>query len=199
MRAMLEEMKSIGAKLENFKVEVRGEMSSLNLKIDGMITGWSEDKRNILAKQSELEARLDRMERGEKRNNIVITGLDGDGAATASSIVNGLLSQQLGLTVTAVDAFQVKLKSGERKYIARMRNWDDKMAVMRAKGTLKNNVYISDDLTKKDQFIQFKARQLAKELKVEGRLVKVGTGRIVVDGATLMWDEKQQSFITRKN
>lgn len=48
--------------------------------------------------------------------------------------------------MTALDAFQIKLKSGQSKFIARMRSWDDKMAVTKANREMKNDVYIDDDL-----------------------------------------------------
>lgn len=78
-------------------------------------------------------------------------------------------------------------------------NYYYKLKVMKAKSSLKGDVFISDDLIKKDQFIQFKVREFAKARRKEGKDAKQGRGRVTVNGETHWWDEAAQRFISRKN
>lgn len=193
----------LGGQITNL-TELIGEMSSeFNSKLDTMnnnFAQWQSEKAEIIEKQSALEARLDQLERREKQKNIVITGLPDCGAVAPKTAVNELFTKQLQLIeVNAIDAFQIKLRSGATKIIASLATMDDKLKVMKAKSLLKGDVFISDDLIKKDQFIQFKVREFAKARRKEGKDAKQGRGRVTVNGETHWWDEAAQRFISRKN
>lgn len=191
--------KALNDNLNAMRAEFTNKFDELNGKIDNEFITWQREKAEIITKQSELESRLDRMERQEKRYNIVISGLNLTGAATAKSAVDELFTKQLGLAVTANDAFQIKLKSGQTKFIARMRSWDDKMMVMKANRAIRNDVFMNDDLITKDQFVQYKAREFAKSMRADGKQAKIGAGKVFVDGMAFIWDETQQQFLNRKN
>ena len=89
---------------------------------------WQKEKAELINKQQELEARLDRMERQDKRTNIVITGIDQikGKPAEVKSAVNDLLTKQLKCEVQLMDAFQIKTKAGEAKIVARVASVEDK-------------------------------------------------------------------------
>lgn len=162
---------------------------------------WKEEKAVIVAKQSELEARLDRLERQEKMANIVITGLpvvEGRNPDVRAA-VNNLISTQLKQQTVVLDAYQVKSKSGESKIIAKLSSVADKRTVMSAKRSLPDKVYISDDLIRKDQFVQYKAREYARSQRRNGTEVKLGRGRIFVNGTPHIWDDIAQGFVIGKN
>lgn len=185
--------------LTTMRNDFQAQFDKLNTKIETQFVTWQKEKEELITKQAELESRVDRLERQEKRNNVVITGLKVSQQISARSAVDDLFTKQLGLTVTALDAFQIKLKSGQSKFIARMRSWDDKMAVTKANREMKNDVYIDDDLIRKDHFIQFKAREFAKLVRADGKEAKVGAGKVFVNGVVHVWDENGQSFLSRKN
>lgn len=191
--------KALNDNLNAMRADFTSKFDELSGKIDNEFITWQREKAEIITKQTELESRLDRMERNEKRCNIVISGLNITGAATAKSAVDELFTKQLGLAVTANDAFQIKLKSGQTKFIARMRSWDDKMMVMKANRAIRNDVFLNDDLIKKDQFVQYKAREFAKSMRADGKQAKIGAVKVFVDGMAFIWDETQQQFINRKN
>ena len=188
----------------DMKSLLQAEIGGLGTKIDHIekaMECWKEEKAVIVAKQSELEARLDRLERQEKMANIVITGLpvvEGRNPDVRAA-VNNLLSTQLQKQTVVQDAYQVKSKSGESKIIAKLPSVADKRTVMAAKGSLPDKIYISDDLIRKDQFVQYKVREYARSQRKNGAEVKLGRGRVFVNGTPHIWDDIAQGFVTRKN
>ena len=188
----------------DMKSLLQAETGGLGTRIDHIekaMECWKEEKAVIVAKQSELEARLDRLERQEKMANIVITGLpvvEGRNPDVRAA-VNNLLSTQLQKQTVVQDAYQVKSKSGESKIIAKLPSVADKRTVMAAKGSLPDKIYISDDLIRKDQFVQYKVREYARSQRKNGAEVKLGRGRVFVNGTPHIWDDIAQGFVTRKN
>lgn len=164
---------------------------------------WQNDKTDIYKRQSELELRLDRIERQQKRNNIVVTGAVDNGIGQASTVIEQLLKSQLGLNVKVDSAFRVKGRSGA-KIVATLNSLDDKSAVMIAKKQLRvadgnSKIFISDDLIPKDEFIQYQGRIFAKKMREEGKDVKIGFKKVFVNNTPYIWDTEQESFINRKN
>lgn len=188
----------------DMKSVLQAEIGGLGEKIDLIeraMESWKEEKAVIVAKQSELEARLDRLERQEKMANIVITGLpvvEGPNPDVRSA-VNDLLSTQLKRQTVVQDAYQIRLKSGESKIIAKLPSVADKRIVMATKKALPEKVFISDDLIRKDQFVLFKVREYAKSQRKPGTEVKMGKGRVYINGSPHIWDDAAQVFVTRKN
>lgn len=181
--------------------EAKGEMRLLNQSIDTKFGNWQAEKAEIVRKQSELESRIDQLERQAKRNSVIVTGLPLTDSRNAKSAVNDLFCKQLGVDVTVTEAFAVKMKSGDTKIIAKMCSFEDKMNVMKnkSKGTKLGKIFISDDMIRKDQYVQFKARQFAKDMRAMNKEAKVGHGRVFVDGTVHIWDEGGETFINRKN
>lgn len=190
--------------IEAMRKDFSSRFEDLNQKLEKFeksMDCWHREKQEIKQKQNELEARLDRLERQEKRTNIIVTGLPGVNgtAAEVRTAVNDLFVNKLKCDVKVAEAFQIKTKGGGCKIIAKLHSSDDKRVIMMAKRSLPERVYISDDLIPKDQFVQFKAREFMKKLRGEGRDVKIGNGKVFVDGKALWWSEETQSFMERKN
>lgn len=56
--------------------EFKAAIESLNENLTKQLGNWQQEKVLILNKHAELKARIERMERQQIRNNIVITGLN---------------------------------------------------------------------------------------------------------------------------
>lgn len=188
-------LKAIESMRKDFSSQLM-ELGSKIDKFDNAMAEWKKEKQELLEKQAELEARLDRFERQDKRANIIITGLPvvNGPAVEVKAAVNELLQTKLKCAVQVVEAFQIRNKAGRTKIIAKLQSSDDKRVVMMAKRDLPDQIFISDDLIAKDQFVQFKARELAKQLKKEGAVPKIGRGRVYVNGTERIWNEETQSF-----
>lgn len=198
MKSMMREMMN---SIREIKADFGQQLSTLNNTIEDKFGNWMAEKAEINRKQSELEARIDQLERQQKRNSIIITGLSMTDNRTAKTAVDDLFRQQMGLDATVAEAFVIKLRSGENKIIAKMLSFEDKLRVMKNKSALSKSgkIYLSDDLIKKDQFVQFKAREFAKQKRAEGKDAKVGNKRVVVDDVIFVWDDEGQTFTCRKN
>lgn len=60
-------------------------------------------------------------------------------------------------------------------------------------------IFVNDDLTKKEQHIQFRGRELAKEMRGKEKTVIVGFRKVSIDGVWHFWDEATQTFTKPKN
>ena len=109
-----------------------------------------------------------------------------------------MFSKQLKKAIQVQDAFAVVLKSGSTKIIVKMENWEQKMEVLRSRADLPKDIFVSEDLIPKDQFIQFKAREFARQERGIGKEAKVGQGKVFVNGAQFTWEESTQTFCNKK-
>lgn len=190
---------SVQTQVTEMRCSIDGKLEQLGKAVEQ----WQNDKTDIVKRQSELELRLDRIERQQKRNNIVVTGAVDNGSDRASTVIEQLLKSQLGLSVKVDSAFRVKGRSGA-KIVATLNSLDDKSAVMIAKKKLRvadgnSKIFISDDLIPKDEFIQYQGRIFAKKMREEGKDVKIGFKKVFVNNTPYIWDTEQESFINRKN
>lgn len=166
---------------------------SIGDKLDSFIGKWQAEKAEIDQRQNQLEERLDRLERQEKRNNIVVVGMKS--SDTPKTAVNELIAKQMGVNVAAVDAFQIKLRSGQTRIIAKLNSWTDKMEIMKAKSKLPKDIYINDDLIPKDRVLRAKAVEFAKTFPKDGPKAQIRVGKVIVDGKTYTWEAATDSFV----
>lgn len=191
--------------INGLRSDMSTQLSQINAKIDNIektFAQWSVEKEAIVTKQRELEARLDRIERKEKQQNIIITGMPfiKGNATQVRTAVNELLAEQMKCPISVTDAFQIRLKSGDSRVIAKLPSMEDKKTVMKAKNALPDKIFIQDDLIRKDQFVQFKAREFAKIQRAQkAGETKIGNGKVFVDGVPFIWNEDTQTFVSRKN
>lgn len=60
-------------------------------------------------------------------------------------------------------------------------------------------IFINDDLTKKDQEINFNMRNFAKEMRMKNKEVKLAFRKVCVSGEWYHWDEDTKMFVSQKN
>lgn len=174
--------------------------SRLNERLDRMekkLESWESQKEEIISRQDQLETRIEALERQSKRNCMVITGMEVNQGKSVLETVNTFFRDRLYQDIEAVEAFAVKQRTGGQKIVARVANSEHKSRIMKSKGNLKGNdkVYINDDLIKKDQYVQYKARQLRKELKAQGKEARIGHNKIYCDGQELRWNNLEERFV----
>lgn len=101
------------------------------------------------------------------------------------------------------EAYKFTSKKGATKIIAKLNSQEDKQLVMRNKQQLSTitgkPIYISSDLIKKDEYAQFKGREFAKQMKENGKLVKIGYKKVIVDNTEYKWDAGTETYINEKN
>lgn len=197
---ILAEIKSVNGNIDKLRSDFAKEITTLTEKFDTALSGWELVKAQLVSKQSELENRLDRLERQEKRNSIVITGLNEIvDPGKVKSAVSDLFTNKLGVNVSINDAFQIKLRSGKTKVIAKLNSFEDKRSIMISKKSLSKDIFVDDDLISKDQFVRFQAREFVKGIRKEGMNIKIRTGMVIIDGVVHAWEEDSQTYVMRKN
>lgn len=199
-------IRGLSITLTSVQTQVTEMRNSIDAKLEQLGTAvdqWKSEKGEIIKRQTELELRLDKIERQQKRNNIVVTGAIDNGSDRANNVIEQLLKNKLDLNMKVASAFRVKTRSGT-KIIATMNSLDDKRAVMMAKKRLRvadnqTKIFIADDLIQKDEFIQYQARIFAKKMREEGKDAKIGFKKVFVNNMPYIWDTEQECFINRKN
>lgn len=191
---------NVQTQITEMRVNVDAKLDQLNNKF----ADWQNEKAELLQKQTELEERLDRIERQQKRNNIVVTGVAVEAQAQANNVIEQLLKAKLNMNLKVGNAFYIKTKSGANKIIATMNSYEDKNAVMKSKRKLNDvggpvKIFINDDLIPKDEFIQYQARIFAKKMRDSGKDAKIAFKKVYVNNVAHIWDANSESFINRKN
>lgn len=133
---------------------------------------------------------MQRMEKEEKKNNIVMSGVD------ISTSDPKQLSQTMKNFIKAHLQIEVEVKSavklGQKTCLIKLGNAMEKTIVMQNKAKLRNlvpeRVFINDDLTIKDRDKQKQIRLRAEEEKKIGKDVKIGYNKLTIDGIIWRWN-----------
>lgn len=171
-------------------------------RIDHHLEEWKKEKEELITKQTELESRVDTLERQLKRNNITVSGIHIDENKSLMDNVKSFFATELGKEITPVETYKVQVKSSKPKIIVKLANWDDKMAIMGAKKTLlkaKSPVFINSDLTRKEEHINFKARSLKKYLQNQGKEVKIYRQQVISGNEIYIFDTTSQEYVKECN
>lgn len=207
MRSMMKELKE---DREDRKKEIKKEREERKeemKKLEGMLAAnresWEKEKKQINERQEKLEERLMRLEKADKRKNIIMSNFkaaDGDSRKLAEDIEK-MLSEKVGERVRVESAYRFKTVLGERQ-VVKMKDFEDKLIVMRNKKKLyeesrgeKTPFYVDDDLTQEDREIQKKAREFAKVSRAAGREARVGYRKVFEDGVEMRWSNDKKEFV----
>lgn len=166
---------SINGRIKSLEDGLKASVKTLAENLETKFQVWEVEKTALIGKQRELEQRIHDLERRERKNGAIITGL--------------------GATRDNVKVVKV---------FVRFHSFDDKMSVFKQKKNLtgpdgKEQVFINDDLTRADREMQYHARSLAKTLRGQKKTVKMGHGKLCVDGEWMVWDESSKTFVSQKN
>lgn len=205
MSLMKDAVEGFTVRMSTMETGIKDSVAELAKRIDIREKVWAEEKAALTNTQMQLESRLDQLERRERRNNILISGLNVN-RENAMVVVNGLFAG-LEQPVTVDEVSVITAQGGKPKVLARLKNFDDKMKVIKSKKGLsmldtkgeKVPVFVNDDMTKKDQLIQFRGRALAKEMRAKQKVVKIGFRKLSIDGAWHVWDDATEAFVNAKN
>lgn len=193
---------SIQTELVSMRGEFKAAIESVNENLTQQLGNWQQEKVLILNKQAELEARIERMERQQIRNNIVITGLNVP--TDPRTAVQSLFTDGLGQSFAVSDVFKINAKTGASRIVVKMASAEDKATILKNKNALltsQPNIFISSDLIQKDRFKAFKARQLKKSILEKDKSATVTRNRdtIIANGITYAWNGDKQEFVKQKN
>ena len=182
-------LSQIEEKLERVEQE-NLELKKINSALEERVKGLEEEtggKHNSV--------RLLQVERFIRQRNIVATGIDFDTPQQGFQKLNNLIgaATDTKIQVTGVRAF--KPKNGKGMIVAECKSNEDKQCILRSKkqfvttdGGEERPVYIDSDLTREDREMQNKLRWKAKEMRQQGKDVRIAMGKLKVDGEWLHLD-----------
>lgn len=76
-----------------------------------------------------------------------------------------------------------------------MSSQEEKTKVMQSKSKLKGkNIFIDNDLTENESCVQKKLREVATKERQEGKTVKVGYKKLIIEGKDWLWDDTTASI-----
>lgn len=148
-------------------------------------------------KVSEIELRLERKERRERRNNVIIRGVQLQGQ-TLREGVERFFVEQLDINERAVTVEKLIRKGGDvvkDDILVKLDSLEAKKNIMTRKKQLKGtNIYIDDDWTKTEKEIQRRIREAARNEEEKGNRVRTGYMKIAVNGKWSKWNETEGRF-----
>lgn len=202
-QAILNLQTGITTRMDNLEDHMRMIAKDINEKWEEKEKKWQMERAEMINHQKSLEGRLNELERRDRRNNAIITGLPIDNTTDAKNTVNKYFAH-LDRPVQVTEAYEIKQQGGAGKIVIKFQNFADKMLIYKQKKSLmttdgKSKVYINDDRTRREQEIEFHGRMLAKKLRQENKTVKMGYERLQVDGQWMIWDSEAKTFTSQKN
>lgn len=170
-------------KIEELEERDRGNNIKI-VELNGRL-GWME----------EIE---ERKEKEKRKMNVVIRGCKESGKG-AKEEAEKLLKEKLELENVIESAMYMggdkEGKGSKRLIIARMRCWEGKMELMKRKKGLSRGIYIEDDMTKKERWVQSRAREVARGEKEKGNITKVGYKKVKINDVWYIWEDGRGDFI----
>lgn len=149
-------------------------------------------KKGMDDKMKEIEWKLEKREREERRRNIIIKGLE-EREGRRREVVEGLL-RDIGVVVEIGEIKRIggDKEKGREMIVVKLGSEEQKREVMRNKRKLKGRrEKIMEDWTWKERRMRWKLEELAKNEERRGRRVWIGYGRIRIGEKWWRWDEEE--------
>lgn len=173
--------------------EIQAKVDALEAKVDSLQI----KNDHLNEKNKRLEDRLESSEREAKKNNVVITGMQAENATEAIENFKGLTKRICGEELTIKNVRMFETRNGIKKIVGQLDSMEQKMRIMKKKRELiaiDKRVFLDDDLTREEQNVQKKAREVCDSLRKEGRSTRAGYRKICVDGKWMGWNRETGCF-----
>lgn len=205
---ILEMMKELKTEVKQIRVEQREYMMEINkLKTENNLLreGGELLKRENAEIKTELKTlknSIEILEREKRANNIVMTGLEV--AASDPGVLKEATENFFRQNLKVETKVKSVHKLGPKTCLIQLEDEQQKREVMREKSKLRNlrdnRVYLNDDLTKGERHMQKVIRETAKEERKNGKDVKIGVRKLMINGVEWRWSREQEKLeaITEK-
>lgn len=178
---------------ERLKAQMTETMSVLQEKFELL----AKENEQIKVVNKQLQQRIEDLEKRERRNRIVITGIKAENVIEARKELNLLTKRTMGKEVDLRDMRVFRTRAGPR-VVAECSSFEVKMEIVKNKRTFKRDdgrpVFVDDDYTQAEQIHQRKLREIAKDKRSEGWKVSVGYRKINIDGKWFQFDEETEQL-----
>lgn len=160
---------------------------------------WNVESSRLERRIRVLEEAEERREKALRKNNIAIKGNNWHKDNVEES-VKAFVSEKLDEEVEVKRAWKVERRSGGNIVVAELGNWQQKRKVMVKKKSLVREIWVEDDLTRKEREIQQRLRERARAEKEKGdQTVRVGYHKIFLRGKWRSWREVEHGEEVRRS
>lgn len=154
---------------------------------------WKEERRHLEGRIKTLEVSHERREREERKKNIVITGVQFNESNLRDESTK-FFKDKLNIDVGVQSAHSIKITNDRKLTIISLENREQKIEIMKKKKELDRGIYVEDDLTRKERNIQKLIRDMARDLRSQGKDARVGYMKMYVDGRCHRYNEKEEKM-----
>lgn len=191
MIAMMKELMNKNEEMMDEIKQIRKEQMDNRKQIDEIKRENEEMKEDIKT----LNWRLEKREKEEKRKQLRITGvkIDTNDDKAIKQTMEGFIEKELRIKIKVKNARKI----GDKACIIETESLSEKIDVLKNKNKLReleDRIYIEAELTEKELEIQREIRKIAKEEKQKGKQTKIGYKKLIINGITLKWDEKEDKL-----
>lgn len=200
MQAMGQTVKDLSTEVRQIREEqreYRTEMENIKKENEKL----NKENQNMKEVINDMEERIDRMENEKRRNNIVLQGKEMNITEPEKlrKAIENFMDQELQVKVKVKDV----IKLGRKTCLVQLSNQEEKYEVMKNKSKLKQKIgeqiYVQDDLSKQDRYIQRQIRIRASEERNNGKLTKIGYRKLLVGSEEWKWNKEEQRLVKVAN
>lgn len=188
----------LAEEMEKIREDFRRMETNVGKIFEGRIASLENEIKTLNSRNTILENRIERIEREQKKKNIVITNLKAP-KEKVNEIIRDITSGTSAAQVQLTNLYVRKGKNGD-KIMATCASYDEKILLMKEKPRMRfQNVpfYIDDELTVEEELIQFRARNLAREQKRKGGITKVAYKKIIIGDKVYTFNSVEDQFQDR--
>ncbi|KAL6416393.1 hypothetical protein ACFW04_011573 [Cataglyphis niger] len=162
-------------------------------KREGNMVNGREGSEAIRNKLNEMENRMERREREERRRNVLIKGVEVKEGKRRVAVEELFDSIGIKAEIEEVRKIGGSVEEGREMMVIRLKNEDQKREVWNKKKLLKGRKErILEDGTWKERRMRWSLERIAKEEEKKGRKVWIGYGKIRIDEKWWKWDEEEE-------
>lgn len=205
------EMQASAAQLKEDLLQKMEQMEQKNMelesKLEDMKSQWQMERKVMIERMAEQESRLERVERSEKKCNVIFTNYETkkEGRELAKEL-GEMLVNKTGKQIDVVEARKWINKGNKNVVWARLQTFEQKIELMRNKKQLKVNreghdtpIFVDDDLTREEREIGYRARQCRNECakKYGSAEIRYEKGRPIVKamGKSWIWNAETKEYL----
>ena len=189
---LMEMMKQLMEEMKQLREENRGvkkELQTINGILEREREEWKEKERSFEERINNLEKKLEKKERQERRNNFIITGME-IRERTDAKEVEEFLKKEIEVEVKVLETIIIGKEESKKILVKTL--WEEKQEVMKNKNKLRGKrIYIDNDWTVQEQKIQKGIREVAKEERKKGYTTRVGYKKLEVGDKMYTWNENK--------
>jgi hypothetical protein len=191
----MEDLKNMIQKLMEEVKEIRKENHKYHEILDKLAEENKERKREnneMKTKMQYMEDKLEQMERHQKKNNIVIYGMEltKEKNETLEKKLEEWIKNNLRIDVEIESVYKIN----KEMYVGQVSKYEKKIEIMKKKSCLRENenkkIFITNDLTKKERDIQGWIREEANAEKEKGNKVRIGYKKLTINEKIWTWNSK---------